>query len=83
MKTIFFHLLTTFRWLVVPSLRFLSALFSILLLIAIFADDPKVSGLDKALVSLFFAVFFGALSWYYDAAIKKLSPINQTNQQWS
>lgn len=83
MKTLFFHLLTTFRWLVVPSLKILSAMFCIFMLIAIFSDDPSVSGLGNAVLWFLFASILGALSWYYDVAIKKLSPTDQTNQHWS
>jgi hypothetical protein len=82
-KSITFHILRTFRWLIVPLLKLLSGLFSIMALVAIFADDPKVSGLGQFILTLILAVGFGSAAWYYDALIKKLSPVNQTNQPWS
>lgn len=78
MKTALFHILTTFRWMVVPALKLLSALFAAFLLIALFADDPAVAGFGKAFIWFLFSVGLGSASWYYDALIKKLSPINQT-----
>jgi hypothetical protein len=82
-KSISFHLLRTFRWLIVPLLKLFSGLFSIMALVAIFADDPKVSGLGQFVLTLSLAVGFGTVAWYYDALIKKLSPVDQTNQPWS
>ncbi len=83
MKTFAFHVLRTFRWIIVPSLKFMSAFFCLLMVVAIFSDDPKVSGVGRAFVWLIFAVGLGSLSWYYDALLKKFSPIHQTNQKWS
>jgi hypothetical protein len=64
-------------------LKLLSGLFCIFVLIAIFADDPNVSGFGKAVLWLCFALGFGIAAWYYDALIKKLSLIDQTNQHLS
>lgn len=83
MKTIFFQIMRTFRWLIVPVLKLLSGVFSIFMLIAIFSDDPKVSGIGSVVLWFFFALSLGSLSWYYDALLKKLSPIEQNNQKWS
>jgi len=52
-------------------------------LVAIFADDPKVSSLGQFVITLCLAVGFGSAAWYYDALIKKLSSADQTNQPWS
>ena len=82
-KTLFFHLMQTFRWLIVPCLKFLSGLACVFVLVAIFSDDPNVSGFGKVVLLLCFSLAFGSAAWYYDALIKKLSPIEQTNQHWS
>jgi len=82
-KTFTFHLLRTFRWLIVPALKLLSGLSCILVLVAMFAEDPKVSGFGKVILWVVFSISFGSIAWYYDALIKKLSPIVQTNQDWS
>jgi len=78
-----FHVMRTFRWLIVPALKLMSALFCLFMLIALFADNPKVSGTEKVILWFVFAVGFGSLSWYYDALMKKLSPVKQSNQDWS
>ncbi len=83
MKTFIFQLMRTFRWLIVPLLKILSGLFCIIMLVAIFSNDPKVAGFDKVLLSFVFAIGFGSLSWYYDVVMKKFSPVNQNNQEWS
>jgi hypothetical protein len=83
MKTVLFQIMRTFRWLVVPILKVLSGLFCIFMLVALFADDPKLSGIGIALLWFAFALGFGSLSWYYDALMKKLSPVKQNNQKWS
>lgn len=83
MKTILFQIMRTFRWLVVPALKVLSGIFCLFMLIALFADDPKVSGIENVLLWFAFALTFGSLSWYYDALMKKLSPVKQNNQEWS
>jgi hypothetical protein len=79
-KSITFHLLKPFRWLIVSLLPLFSGLFSIIALVAIFADNPKHLGLDQFVITLGLTVVFGSAAWIYDAFIKKLSLITQTNQ---
>lgn len=82
-KTFTFHLLRTFRWLIVPALKLLSGLCCILLLVAMFTDAPNVSGFGTVILWMVLSIGFGSTAWYYDVLIKKLSPIVQTNQDWS
>ncbi|MEY8215153.1 MAG: hypothetical protein RPR97_11830 [Colwellia sp.] len=80
MKTFIFHILRTFRWLVIPILKLLSGLSCVLFLIATFTVDTKLS---VAITFLIISILLGSLNWYYDSLIKKLSPEVQTNQSWN
>jgi hypothetical protein len=80
MKTFTFHILRTFRWLVIPILKLLSGLSCVFFLIATFTEETKLS---VAITFLIFSILLGSLSWYYDSLIKKLSPEIQTNQPWN
>lgn len=81
MKTMIFHIMRTFRWLIVTASKVLSALMVLVLIIAMFSDAPtQTSNLIMAFV---FAVLFGSVSWYYDVLLKKLEPQNKSNQEWS
>ncbi len=83
MYTFMFHMMRTFRWLFVWSVKLMSFFCVILFLIAIFADDPKVTGVDKVIVWFVLALGLGAFAWYYDVLLKKLAPVDQSNQDWS
>jgi hypothetical protein len=80
MKTMIFHILRTFRWLIVPILRLLSGLFSLATILILFNPETPIGSI---ILSFSCAVIIGMLSWYYDSLIKRFSPQNRTNQKWS
>lgn len=79
MKTVIFHIMQSFRWLIVSALKILSAICCVAFIAALVSDDPNA----PVFTGFIFTVIFGASSWGYDAALKRLSPIDQTNQKWS
>jgi len=80
MKTFLFHLLRTFRWLVIPLLKILSGLSCVFFIMAIFMEKTELS---VVITFLILSIALGSLAWYYDLLIKKLSPELQTNQPWN
>lgn len=46
---------------------------------ALFSDDPEA----PVVSGFIFSVVFSSAAWGYDVMVKKLSPVNQTNQEWS
>jgi hypothetical protein len=79
MKTMIFHVMRTFRWLIVPLLRLASAIFVMAFVMALISEDPEA----PVISGFIFAVVFSSAAWGYDVMVKKLSPVNQTNQEWS
>jgi len=73
-KTLFFHLLRTFRGLFLLVCKLLSGLFLLGFIVTLFAGDRITIG--NQILILVFAVGFGALAWYYDMLILKLKPDN-------
>jgi len=81
LKSFAFHTLKTFRWIFVPIAKFISAVFCIVTLVSMFSGKDHFTG--HFLSYFFTALLFGGFAWYYDLLIKKLSPVEQTNQPWS
>ncbi|NQZ49513.1 MAG: hypothetical protein HRT95_04790 [Moritella sp.] len=81
MKTIIFHILRTFRFVLVNGAKFLSALLTFGAVVAPFTDQapPVTIIFSWALMAL----FLGAFSWYYDSLLRKLEPKRTRNQEWS
>ena len=74
LKTILFHVLYTFRGLVLIICKLFSGLFLVGFLLFFFMG----TGLPIAykLVMLLLSVGFGMLAWYYDVLLLKLQPEN-------
>jgi len=81
MKTIIFHILRTFRFIIVNGAKILSGLFTLGAVIAPFSDNAPETSMIIAWAVL--AVLFGASAWYYDALLRKLEPTKSRNQEWS
>ena len=79
MKTMLFHILRTFRWLIVPLFKFASGFFALFSVIFLF-NDTAVSSIISGVI---LAVVLGAVAWYYDVLLKKLEPRETSNQEWS
>jgi hypothetical protein len=75
-QTILFHLLRTFRGIVLLGCKVLSGLFLIgfILLLFVGAGHPGTFGMK--ITFLVFVVGFGALAWYNDMLILKVKPDN-------
>ena len=80
MKTTIFHILRTFRWLIVPALKLISGLFALATVLILFNPEAPLGTIVFGFIC---AVIFGSLSWYYDSLIKSLAPQEKTNQEWS
>ncbi|MFT6925721.1 MAG: hypothetical protein ACJAZP_001310 [Psychromonas sp.] len=72
MKTIIFHIMSTFRWLIVTSSKILSALMIFVLIFSLFNDTSNQTA--NLIITFIVAVLSGAFSWYYDVLLKKLEP---------
>jgi len=73
-KTILFHLLRTFRGLVLTCFKFLGGIF-IFGFIAMLIFGSEMRFMPK-LMSFTFGVGFSVLAWYYDVLLLKLKPDN-------
>lgn len=76
MKLVIFQIMRTFRWLVVPTLRFISGLFALMLVLTIFTNEFDV-GLGGMFIYLLVSVTFGTASWFYDVWMGNLEPLNK------
>ena len=81
MKTMIFHIMRTFRWLIVTTSKILSALMIFVLIFSMFNNTSNQT--SNMIITFIVAVLFGAFSWYYDVLLKKLEPQNKSNQEWS
>ena len=81
MKTVIFHILRTFRFVLVNGAKLISVLLTFAAVTAPFTDHspPTSTIIAWALMAL----FFGAFSWYYDSLLRKLEPKKTQNQEWS
>lgn len=75
LKTVLFHILYTFRGLVLVLCRLLSGLFLFGFLGTLIFGGGRV-GWSPKLTMLAFGIGFGALSWYYDRLVIYLAPEN-------
>jgi hypothetical protein len=76
LKTILFHLLRTFRGIVLLGCKILSGVFLIGFILMLLIGSGHQGAFGMKLTFLVFAVGFGALAWYYDMLILKLKPDN-------
>jgi hypothetical protein len=81
MKTVLFHILRTFRFVLVNGAKILSALLTFGAVVAPFTDHAPPTGTIVAWVIM--AMFLGVFSWYYDSLLRKLEPKRTQNQEWS
>ncbi|MDF3933757.1 hypothetical protein [Pseudomonas citronellolis] len=73
-KTVLFHLLYTFRGLVLLICKLLSGLFLFGFLFGLFGVFSREGMVGMTLTTLAFCVGFGALAFYYDVLLLKLKP---------
>lgn len=81
MKTVIFHILRTFRFVLVNGAKILSALLTFGAVVAPFTDNAPDAGTIVAWGVM--AIFLGVFSWYYDSLLRKLEPKRTQNQEWS
>jgi Na+/melibiose symporter-like transporter len=81
MKTFIFHVLRTFRFILVNGAKLLSALLTLAVVIATFSETAASGGTIFAWALM--AVFLGMFAWYYDSLLRKLEPKKTQNQEWS
>jgi hypothetical protein len=73
LKTLLFHILYTFRGLVLLVCRIFTGLFLFGFVMTLIVGGGRV-GWSEKLTLFALGVGFGALSWYYDALLLKLAP---------
>ena len=76
LKTILFHLLRTFRGIVLLGCKVLSGLFLIGFILLLFIGAGHSGTFGMKITFPVFAVGFGALAWYYDMLMLKVKPDN-------
>jgi hypothetical protein len=81
MKIVIFHILRTFRFVLVNGAKILSTLLAFGAVVAPFTDHAPPTGTIIAWALM--ALFLGAFSWYYDSLLRKLEPKKTQNQEWS
>lgn len=81
MKTLFFHILNTFRFFIVKGAKIISFILALCVVVSLFSDRGPSAFV--VIVWAVFAIAFAAFAWFYDSMLRRLEPRKSQNQDWS